>query len=91
MSRRFPGKPAGETDEHYERVAIRWDYSETRATRIIEAQIQWIIQHRVGANRWRSVSFCRTRAALERLLPGKAEEIAAALPERFPEPAFTGI
>jgi hypothetical protein len=38
-------------------------------------------------HRWKPVSFCRTREALERLLPGKAEEIRAKLPVRFPETA----
>jgi hypothetical protein len=84
MSRRNPGKPVGENDEHYPHVALRWDFTEDKATRIIECRnrIQWIIQHKAGG-RWRPRSFCRTRGALERLLPGKAGEIAAVLPVRF--------
>lgn len=68
-----------------------WLCSEDKPTRIIECRdgIQWIIQNRSGTRDgqplWRSRSYCRTRKGLEGLLPGKAEEIRAALPERFPE------
>ncbi|MER9582532.1 hypothetical protein [Mesorhizobium sp. M0276] len=40
---------------------------------------------RSGQPSWRPQSYCRTRQALERLLPGMAEEIAAKLPLRFVE------
>lgn len=80
-----------EANDH-SRVVLRWDFSEAKATRIIECrnQIQWIIQYKSGMRggqpSWRPRSYCRTRQALERLLPGMAEEIAAALPVRFVEP-----
>lgn len=67
----------------------KWDFSEAKSTRIIECrnQAQWIIQNRSGTRggfpMWRPRSFCQTREALERLLPGMAGEIAAALPARF--------
>lgn len=85
--------PACEEADNYSRVVLRWDFSEAKATRIIECrnQIQWIVQYRSGTRSgqpsWRPQSYCRTRQALERLLPGMAEEIAAALPVRFVEPA----
>jgi hypothetical protein len=84
LSRRHPGKPVGEHEDHYPHVVVRWEYSDSVATRIIECKnrIQWIIQHRKGG-RWRSQSFCTTRAGLERLVPGKATELRASLPLRF--------
>jgi hypothetical protein len=72
-------------------VVLRRDFSEHKATRIIECrnQIQWIIQHKSGTRgghpSWRPQSYCRTRQGLERLLPGMAEEIAAGSPVRFVE------
>ncbi|BCG94170.1 hypothetical protein MesoLj131a_30340 [Mesorhizobium sp. 131-2-1] len=83
--------PACEEADNYSRVVLRWDFSEARAIRIIKCrnQIQWIIQNRSGRRgghpSWRPQFYCRTRQALERLLPGMAEEIAAALPVRFVE------
>ncbi|ESY26735.1 hypothetical protein X749_25290 [Mesorhizobium sp. LNJC391B00] len=83
--------PACEEADNYSRVVLRWDFSEAKATRIIECrnQIQWIIQYKSGTRggqpSWRPQSYLRTRQALERLLPGMAEEIAAALPVRFVE------
>lgn len=85
--RRVTPKVPGEETDHYPRVVLKWTFSETRATRIIVCRhaLQWIIQDRVGTRQgspvWRSRHFCRTRAALMRLLPAKAEEIAAVLPE----------
>ncbi|MET0596653.1 MAG: hypothetical protein ABWZ57_02170 [Mesorhizobium sp.] len=74
-----------ETAEAYGRVVLRWDYSQGKATRIIVCRnaLQWIIQYRAPSGGWRAQSFCRMRATLERLLPGKAKEIRAALPERL--------
>ncbi|ESY94288.1 hypothetical protein X738_16225 [Mesorhizobium sp. LNHC209A00] len=72
-------------------MVLRWDFSEAKATRIIECrnQIQWIIQYKSGTRgghpSWRPQSYCRTRQGLERHLPGMAEEIAAGLPVRFVE------
>lgn len=85
-SRRRGGTATSEDSDTYSRVTLRWDHSEDKATRIIACRnnIQWIIQHRMPGGRWRSQSYCRTRTGLEGLLPGKAEEIRAALPERFP-------
>lgn len=94
MPRRPSARPAGEEADHYPRVVIRWDRPNGSATRIIECrhQIQWIVQRRRGTRNgipvWRSVSFCRTRNALQRLLPGNADEIASLLPERFPDPSL---
>lgn len=92
--RRFqPTRPASEETEHYDRVVLRWDYSEEKATRIIECRhgIQWVVQHKMGTRNgspiWRSRHFCRTRAALEAILPSMASEIVGTLPERFPEAA----
>ncbi|QDB99518.1 hypothetical protein [Mesorhizobium sp. 8] len=78
-----------ETDDDYRSVFLRWDHSEKKATRIIGCRddLQFIIQYRAGPDRWRSRYFCRTRQALERLLPGMAEDIRAALPETFDTPA----
>ena len=95
MPRRPSTRPVGEETDHYPRVVIRWDDPGDRATRIIECrnQIQWCVQHRIGTRNgapvWRSKSFSRTRAALQRILPGKADEIASLLPERFPDPALS--
>lgn len=74
-----------EDHDQYSRVVILWQHSEAKATRIIadRSNIQWIIQHRTPSGRWMSKSFCRTRVALERLLPGKADEIRSTLPETF--------
>ena len=73
-----------ETAEAYGRVVLRWD-SQGKATRIIVCRnaLQWIIQNRAPSGGWRAQSFCRVRATMERLLPGKAEEIRAALPQRL--------
>lgn len=71
-----------ETDEHYLKVVLRWDHA-TTATRVVGCRngLQWIVQHSAGKT-WQNRSFCRQRATLERLLPGHAEEIRAALPEK---------
>lgn len=88
-TRRVTVKVPGEETDHYPRVLLKWDASDTKATRIIVCrhQIQWIIQERVGSRSgspiWRGKRFCRTRSALARLLPAQAEEIVAALPERL--------
>jgi len=77
-----PGR--SETSNDYPHV-LKWNYGEKdRGTRIIVCKhgIQWIIQYQAKGGQWLNRSFCRTRAALENLLPGKAEEIKAALPER---------
>ena len=77
--------PTNETAEAYAGVVLRWDYSQGKATRIIVCrnELQWIIQYRAPSGGWRAQSFCRVRATLERLLPGRAEEIRATLPERL--------
>ena len=55
---------------------------------------QWVLQKRGGANHWRGVWFCCTRAALLRGTRQQAGQIAGdalvtllRLPERFPEGA----
>lgn len=74
-----------ETDEDYRNVVLTWTHSEKKATRLVACKdgLQWIVQYRAGPNRWRNQHFCCTRAALERLLPGMADEIRATLPETF--------
>lgn len=71
-----------ETDERYPNVVLRWDHG-TTPIRVVGCRngLQWIIQHSAGKT-WRNRSFCRQRATLERLLPGHAEEIRAALAEK---------
>lgn len=88
--RRVTPRVPGEETDHYPRVVLKWTFSETKATRIIVCrhQLQWIIQERVGTRHgspvWRSKHFCRSRDGLVRLLPAKAEQIVAALPEWLP-------
>jgi hypothetical protein len=51
--------------------------------RVIEDDIQWIIQSPRADGSWRSNYFCRTREGLL-LYAGPASELLA-LPDRFPE------
>lgn len=72
-----------ETSNDYPEV-LKWNCDDTiRRVRVIVCKhgIQWIIQHQAKAGHWINQSFCRTRSALESLLPLKVKDIRATLPE----------
>jgi hypothetical protein len=77
----LPRTPAApETADDYPYVVIQID-----KTRVIAADIQWIIQRRVRAGRlaWQNQYFCRSKAGLLRFLPDVTELMA--LPDWFPD------
>jgi predicted component of type VI protein secretion system len=70
-----------ETDDAYEHVVAAFGM-----VRVIEADIQWIIQERRSATRWINRSFCRTSEALNRLLHRSyGLPSLSGLPSLFPE------
>jgi len=70
----------GETSDAYPRIVVKLD----DRTRVIAADIQWIIQRRRG-DRWLSELFFRTKEGLLFYAPKPPPAELLALPDRFPE------
>jgi hypothetical protein len=83
-SSRVPCPSISETADPYPDVVVTLD----DRTRVIAADIQWIIQERRrnGAHPWHSVYFCRSKAGLLMYVPKVTPELLA-LPDWFPEAA----
>jgi hypothetical protein len=76
-----PTPSISETDDAYPHVVVMLD----GRTRVIAADIQWIIQGRKGSA-WRGIYFCRSKAGLLMYAPKVTPELLA-LPDWFPEAA----
>jgi hypothetical protein len=70
------------SSDDYHRVVVVLDAK----TRVVAADVQWIIQKRKrsGRSAWESKYFCSSKAGLLRFVP-KVPEVLA-LPDRFPNP-----
>jgi len=70
----------GETSDEYPNVVVMLDAK----TRVIAADIQWIVQRRTG-DRWLSQLFFRTKEGLLFYTPKPYPAELLVLPDRFPE------
>src|SRR5512132_1854953 len=75
---RVPGRPTpsvSESSDDYPHVVVALDDK----TRVIAADIQWIIQkrRRNGSNGWEGVYFCRSKAGLLMYAPKVTPELLA--------------
>jgi hypothetical protein len=76
-----------ESSDDYHRVVVMLDAK----TRVIAADIQWIIQERKrnGRSAWENKLFFRSKEGLLLYAPPVSELLA--LPDRFPEPHCGGL